>query len=143
MWGLCASIAQLRGALMHIQVHTHVGLILSVTVRCGIRSLESYTIPLIYKLLSRKRLNSEEYGNASGNGTSLFTFPTAGDILICTNTEGPSPDRAPSFYILIITVLTSDVHGDKTPHILKRPFTYSLHELKNSTRRFLCLLFNQ
>ena len=102
MWGLCANIAQLRGAKMHMQVHTYVGLILSVTVCCGIRSLESTNIPLIYKVLSRKLLNSEEYGNASGNGNSYFTFPNAGEILICTNTEGPSRDRAPSFYILII-----------------------------------------
>ena len=98
---------------MYLQVHAYVGLILSVIVCYGIRSLESYTIRLIYKLLSRKLLNSEVCGNASGNGHSYFTFPNASDILICTNTEGPSRDRAPSFYILVITVLTSDVHGDK------------------------------
>ena len=58
-------------------------------------------ISVIYKVVSRKLLNSEVCGNASGNGNSLFTFPTASGILICTNTEGPSRDRAPSFYILI------------------------------------------
>jgi len=31
----------------------------------------------IYKLLSRKLLNSEVCGNASGNGNSYFTVPNA------------------------------------------------------------------
>ena len=44
---------------------------------------------------------------------AIFTVLNASGFLICTNTEGPSRDRALSFYILIITVLTSDVHGEK------------------------------
>ena len=127
---------------MHIQVHTHVGLLLSVTVRCGIRSLESYTIPLIYKLLSRKLLNSEEYGNASGNGNSYFTCPNAGDILICTNTEGPSRDRAPSFYILIILFQRRTFMVKNTTHTQTSIYLHSL-KLKILLGGFLCLRFNK
>ena len=92
--------------------------------------LSPNTFLFIYKIVSRKLLNSEVCGNASGNGISLFTLLKLSVLLVCTNTEGPSRDRAPSYYILIITVFTSDVHGDKSPHILKRPFTYSSHKLK-------------
>jgi len=49
----------------------------------------------IYVLLSRKLLNSEVCGSASGNGLSLFTVLKASGFLICTHTEGPSRDRAP------------------------------------------------
>ena len=64
------------------------------------------------QLLSRKLLNSEVCGNASGYGGSYSTVLWLSVILICTNTEGPSQDRAPSFYILIIPLYT-DVYGEK------------------------------
>ena len=37
---------------------------------------------------------------------AIYHLLMRGDILICTNTEGPSRDRAPSFYILIIQLRT-------------------------------------
>jgi len=53
----------------------------------------------IYILLSRKLLNSEVCGNASGNGLSYFTVLNASGFLICTYTEGPSLDCAPLLHI--------------------------------------------
>ena len=133
MWGLCANTAQLQGGYnAPAYVHSYVGLTRFLTVCCGIRSLESYTIPFIYRLFSRKLLNSEVFGNASSNGNSYFTVLNASGFLICTNTEGPSRDRAPSFYILIILFYVGRSWW-KTPHILKRPFTYTL--TKSTTRR--------
>ena len=44
---------------------------------------------------------------------AYFTVLNASGFLICTNTEGPSRDRAPLFYILIITFFYSDVYGEK------------------------------
>ena len=81
--------------------------------RSGIHGLESNSTFFIYKLLSRKLLKSEVCGNASGYGDSYFTILMLSVPLICTNTEGPSRDRAPSFYILIITVFYTDVYGEE------------------------------
>ena len=57
----------------------------------GHSRLRIQKFPFMYNSVSRKLLNSEVCGNASGNGNSYFTALNASGFLICTHTEGPSP----------------------------------------------------
>ena len=127
---------------MYLQVHAYVGLILSVIVRYGIRSLESYTIPLIYKLLSRKLLNSEEYGNASGNGNSFLHFLLqAISLYVQTRRDPPGIVLRRFTYLSLLysrrTFMVTKHHTYSNVHLL------TLCELKNSTRRVLHLHINK
>ena len=114
-----------------------------ITTYCGIHGLATATIPLIYKVVSRKLLNSEVCGNASGNGNSLFTLLMLSVLLICTYTEGPSRDRAPSYYILIISVLARTFMVTNTTHTQTSIYLFFFVQLKLLHRRVSYLHINK